>query len=208
MVLPPQSDNVAALLDIIDGLLLSGGADIDPARYGDPAVHDTTYGIDAERDQFEIALVHAALARDKPVFGICRGIQVLNVALGGTLIQDVATGHPGAAEVGHRQHERGLEDSAVGHAVSAVAPELLPIFDESELGVNTFHHQAIRELAPDLVPVAHSPDGLIEAVAMPSKPNIFAVQWHPEMMFEEHPAHLRPFARLVEFAEARKLLTA
>ncbi|MCC7022260.1 MAG: gamma-glutamyl-gamma-aminobutyrate hydrolase family protein [Thermomicrobiales bacterium] len=204
IVLPPQEDGIDELLAVIDGLLLSGGPDIEPARFGDETVHPATYGIDLPRDRFEIDLFHGALQRDIPVFGICRGIQVINVALGGTLIQDVPTQHPTSAEVGHRQHERGLESSAIGHQVHATEAALVPIFDGDELGVNSFHHQAIRDLAPGLVPVAYSPDGLIEAVVLDAPGTIFAVQWHPEMMFERHPIHLRPFQHLVSAAATRK----
>ena len=208
IILPPQRDAIDDLMSIIDGLLLSGGPDVDPARYGDDYVHPATYGIDPERDQFEIDLFDAALRRGIPVFGICRGIQVMNVALGGTLIQDVSTEHPGAADVGHRQHERGLEDSAVGHEMSAVDAAPLPIFGNNDLGVNSFHHQAIRDLAPELMPVAFSPDGLVEAVVMRGNPEVFGVQWHPELMFERDDAHLRPFARLVEAAAKSKLFAS
>lgn len=205
VILPPQRDAADALMTTIHGLLLSGGPDVDPARYGDTTVHPETYGIDPDRDQWEIDLFAAALRHDVPVFGVCRGIQVINVALGGTLIQDVATEHPGAADIGHRQHERGLEDSAVGHDMSATDPTVLPIFGNNDLGVNSFHHQAIRDLAPGLVPVAYSPDGLIEAVVMSDNAEVFAVQWHPELMFERDAAHLRPFVRLVELASSKLL---
>ncbi|MGH2615482.1 MAG: gamma-glutamyl-gamma-aminobutyrate hydrolase family protein [Thermomicrobiales bacterium] len=207
-ILPPQPDAAAAIVRTIDGLLLSGGADVAPARYGDDAIHPATYGIDPERDQFELDLFHAALEHRTPVFGICRGIQVINVALGGTLIQDIATEHPGAQEVGHRQHERGLEDSAAGHLVTSPDPSLLPIFTGDTLGVNSFHHQAIRDLAPALTPVAYAPDGLIEAVVMHGPTGVFAVQWHPELMFEQDDAHVRPFVHLVEMATASKLSAA
>lgn len=203
-ILPPQLENVSAIAQAIDGLLLSGGADIDPARFGDETVHPETYGIDAERDQFEFELFAAMLTQEKPIFGICRGIQTITVALGGTLIQDVATQHPGAAEVGHRQQERGLEDSAIGHEVLAANRSLHPILAADRLGVNSFHHQAIRELAPDLAPVGYSPDGLIEAVVMRDRPHVFAVQWHPELMFERHPEHLAPFQALVAASQAHK----
>src|SRR5215212_3043140 len=205
VILPPQHDANDTLMGVIDGLLLSGGPDIDPKRYGDDYVHSTTYGIDPDRDQFEIDLFDAALRHEIPVFGICRGIQVMNVALGGTLIQDVATEHPGAVDVGHRQHERGLEESAVGHALTAVDHTPLPIFGNDDLGVNSFHHQAIRDLAPELLPAAYSPDGLVEAVVMRGNSEVFGVQWHPELMFERDDAHLRPFARLVEAATKSKL---
>ena len=208
IILPPQRDSIDDLVAVIDGLLLSGGPDVDPARYGDMDVHPETYGIDPDRDQFEIDLFDSALRLGIPTFGICRGIQVMNVALGGTLIQDVATEHPGAADIGHRQHERGLEVSAVGHALSAVEPAPLPIFGNDNLGVNSFHHQAIRDLAPALLPVAYSPDGLVEAVVMRGSSEVFGVQWHPELMFERDDAHLRPFSQLVEAAARSKLLTA
>src|SRR5215212_9596637 len=169
VVLAPQRDAVDELMAVIDGLLLSGGPDVDPARYGDNYVHPATYGIDPDRDQFEIDLFDASLRRGIPVFGICRGIQLMNVALGGTLIQDVSTEHPGAAEDGHRKHERGLEDWAVGHVLAAAESASLPIFGNNDLAVNSFHHQAIRDLAPDLMPAAHSPDGLVEAVVMRGK---------------------------------------
>ena len=208
LILPPQDDAVEEILDALDGLILSGGPDVEPARYGDSAVHPATYGIDPERDQFELDLFAGALRRGMPAFGICRGIQVINVALGGTLIQDVASDHPGAADVGHRQHERGLEDFAVGHRVTTTEPELLPIFEDVGLGVNSFHHQAIRDLAPGLVPVAYSPDGLIEAVTLADDSDVFGVQWHPELMFEADAAHLRPFQRLVSAAALRKLVPA
>jgi putative glutamine amidotransferase len=208
VILPPQADAAAAILQTVDGLLLIGGPDVAPARYGDDAIHPATYGIDPERDQFEIDLFHAALERHTPVFGICRGMQVINVALGGTLIQDVATEYPGAKAIGHRQHQRGLEQAAVGHVVATHGPEILPIFTGNSLGVNSFHHQAVRDLAPGLVPVASSPDGLIEAVVMIGPPRVFAVQWHPELMFERDEAYLRPFVHFVETAAASKLSAA
>ena len=204
LVFPPQQD-VEALCDIVDGVLFSGGADIDPSRYGDETVHEATYGVDAERDSFELDLFRAATARDLPILGICRGIQVVNVALGGTLIQDLPSQHHGAAEFGHRQHERGLEDWAVGHEVEAPNADLFPIFENRRLGVNSFHHQAIRDLAPGLIPIAYSPDGVIEAVAAHGGQSLFGVQWHPELMFQRDPAHLRPFLVLVNCAISRKL---
>jgi putative glutamine amidotransferase len=207
LILPPQLDAVAALLSIVDGLLLSGGPDVDPVRYGDHDVHPATYGIDPERDQFEIDVFDAALEREMPVLGICRGIQVINVALGGTLIQDVGSEYPGAADIGHRQHERGLEDWQVGHNVIWQNEEP-PLVSKHALGVNSFHHQAIRDLAPALMPVAYSPDGLIEAVVMPDAPDVYAVQWHPELMFERDDGHLLPFSQLVQTAAARRLATA
>lgn len=207
IILPPHSDP-DRIVEIIDGLLLSGGPDVEPGRFGDTTIHPLTYGIDPERDQFEIDLFTGAQERGLPVLGICRGIQVINVALGGTLIQDVGSASEASRAIGHRQHERGLEESAVGHEVRAERPSLLPIFEGGCLGVNSFHHQAIRDLAPALEAVAYSPDGLIEAVVMGNDQNVFAVQWHPELMFQRDPAHSRTFTRLVEAASARQLAPA
>jgi putative glutamine amidotransferase len=204
VVLPPQMDALGALLDIIDGLILSGGPDVAPDRYGDVAVHDATYVIDRARDEFETDLVHAALAREIPVFGICRGLQVLNVALGGSLIQDIPTQFSAPLAIGHRQHEQGLDAWQVGHDVDIVAPLHLPYEPTGRLGVNSFHHQAVRDLAPGLIPTAYSPDGLVEAVMHADQPDVFALQWHPELMFESDVTHLQPFRQLVTTAAARR----
>lgn len=208
IILPPQFDSVPELAAMIDGLLLTGGADMAPELYGDTSVHETTYGVDTERDQFELDLLAAVLDQDKPVFGICRGIQVMNVALGGTLIQDVPSQHSGAVEQKHRQHEQGVVASEPSHAVTAEQPDLLPIFDDSALQVNSFHHQAIRDVAPALCAVATAPDGLVEAVVMRDRHDVFGVQWHPELMFDTHTEHLRPFALLVHAAAEKRLAAA
>ena len=207
LILPPHGGEIGRTLDALDGLLLSGGADIDPARYGDAEVHPATYGIDATRDAFELVLVEEALRRDLPTLAICRGIQVLNVALGGTLIQDVPDqrGH----RVGHRQHEAGIEADQVGHPVRVVPGSLTAeLFGPGNLGVNSFHHQAIRELAPALVVGATAEDGIVEAVELPTRSFVLGVQWHPELMFERHGEHLAPFRALVAAAAARTLSPA
>jgi putative glutamine amidotransferase len=206
IVLPPQDGNGDALLDAVDALLLSGGGDVEPARYGDVEVHPAVYGVSPLRDRFELELAAGALARDLPLLCICRGLQLLNVALGGTLIQDVADQHDAPVRVQHRQHEDGLPSDAVGHEL-AVAPDslLARVFGSKTVGVNSFHHQAIKALAPTLVPNARAADGLIEAVSLPETTFVLGVQWHPELMFERHPEQLRPFTALVEAALARKL---
>ena len=206
IVLPPQVGHAGPLLDAVDGLLLSGGGDVEPARYGAAETHPTVYGVSPERDRFEFDLIDAALGRDLPLLGICRGIQVLNVALGGTLIQDVATCHTGPVPVQHRQQADGLAGDAVGHEVKLLPNTALRRrFPDDTLGVNSFHHQAIATLAPALVPAAATPDGLIEAVVLPDRAFVLAVQWHPELMLERHPEQLRLFSALVEAATAHRL---
>src|SRR6185437_56768 len=123
IILPPQQGNVDEMLDMIDGLLLSGGGDIRPDRYGDDYVHETTYGIHDLRDELALQLARGAVERDLPVLCICRGIQILNVALEGTLIQDVADEY--AKQILHLQHNKGIVTSETSHELRAARDSLL-----------------------------------------------------------------------------------
>lgn len=205
LALPPQAGNAAEILDALDGLLFSGGADVEPALFGDTDVHPTTYGISPLRDRFELDLIADARRRDLPVLGICRGIQVLNVAFGGTLIQDIADQHGTAVQ--HRQHGAGLKDHDVGHDVTLTpGTPVARLYDgSSTIDVNSFHHQAVREVASGLVAAGTAPDGIVEAAFAPDQTFCIGVQWHPEMMFEHHPAQLAPFRGLVAAATAYRL---
>lgn len=149
----------------IDGLLLTGGTDIDPARYGQAPLRETDQP-DDERDEFEIGLLERALDAELPVFAICRGMQLLNVALGGTLVQHV-TGHKLLSGGTHRVH---------------VKPEsaLAPMVGGTEITVNSRHHQVVDRLGTGLIPCAAAPDGVIEAIWRPGNHLVFGVQWHPE----------------------------
>jgi putative glutamine amidotransferase len=201
VVIPPQAGNIEEIISIVDGLLISGGGDIRPDRYGDSEVHATTYGIHDGRDELEIALVREATSRDIPMLCICRGIQVLNVALGGTLIQDVTDQY--STQIEHRQQTNGIRKEDPSHVVTVTPGTLLATtYEADEINVNSFHHQAIRELAPDLEINGVSPDEVVEGVSHPGSSWILGLQWHPEMMFREHPEHLKPFQALV--AEAAK----
>jgi putative glutamine amidotransferase len=204
IILPPQHGNVDEVLSVIDGLLLSGGGDIRPDRYGDDQVHPTTYGIDDLRDEFEIALVRAAIAGEIPVLCICRGIQVLNVALGGTLVQDIADQL--TDEIHHAQAEIGIPRQDPSHAVQ-VEPDsrLAAIYGDDRIEANSFHHQALKQVSPNLKVVAHSPDGIVEAVEGCGSSWVLGVQWHPEMMFEAHAEHRRPLEALVSAAIEQRL---
>jgi putative glutamine amidotransferase len=199
VILPPQAGNIEQILDRVDGLLFSGGGDIDPTRYGQADVHEKTYGIDEQRDRFELELFKAALGRDMPILCICRGIQIANVALGGTLVQDIASEY--SDEIEHRQHEAGYRAPDKSHRVTAEAGSRLhEVYGTTEIESNSFHHQAIRDVADELVVIGRAPDGIIEAVDHPSSSWFLGLQWHPEMMFEEHPEHLKPFEALVNAA--------
>lgn len=207
LVIPPQDGNVADILDAIDGLLLSGGGDIRPERFGDAEQHPKTYGIHDGRDELEIALVQEALRRDMPVLCICRGIQVLNVALGGTLVQDVAEQY--SARLNHRQGELSVPKEEPSHTVEVVPGTLLErTYATSTVQVNSFHHQGLKAIAPELRVAGRAEDGLVEAVDLPERGWVLGVQWHPEMMYAAHAEHLTPFTGLVEAAVRQKSAVA
>jgi putative glutamine amidotransferase len=175
LLLPVDARAPSALLDRIDGLLLIGGADIDPGVYGsarEPAT-ETTY---RERDEFEIALTLAALARELPVLGICRGLQILNVALGGKLLQDL----PG--DGGTQPHRRALGSfEGTEHLVSLTPGSLAARAAGEELHVaRCHHHQAVSELGEGLVVTGRAADGVVEAIETTAGGWTLGVQWHPE----------------------------
>lgn len=199
IVLAPTDGDVTPLLDIVDGLLFSGGADIDPAIYGDAEVHPATYDINPLRDAFELNLARAAVERDVPTLCICRGIQVLNVALGGTLFQDV--GDQFSAELHHGQGDLNIPANAPSHTVEATAgSRVASIYGATALETNSFHHQTLKDVPESLDIDARSTDGSIEAVSMKDKRYVIGLQWHPEMMFADHEEHLRPFTGLIAAA--------
>ncbi len=180
IVVPPLRSSVAvrAIMEAVDGLLLTGGEDVDPKLYGQ-SPHEKLGPVNRTRDDTEIALVHAARALRKPILAICRGPQLLNVALGGTLIQDIpacvpdALPHNPEAERGVRTHEVSIEpDSRVANAIGA-----------TNVQVNSLHHQSVLEPAAELRVTARAPDGIIEALETRDEDWwVMAVQWHPEEM--------------------------
>jgi putative glutamine amidotransferase len=173
---------VGELVARLDALLLAGGEDLDPALFGREA--EPGLGpVSERRDRYEWALLAAALARGIPVLGICRGLQLLNVFFGGTLHQDLASSFP--SQVPHHSAHRGRE--ALVHEVTLAEGSFLHhAYGCRHLWVNSLHHQGIETLAPPLREVASSWDGLVEGVAHATIANVFAVQWHPEMMTERH----------------------
>lgn len=182
LLLPPADPGLAdALLERLDGLLLSGGVDVDPELYGRPR-HPKLGRVDRERDLFELALTRVALRRELPVLAICRGLQLLNVACRGTLIQDI----PSELN-GNVTHDAPGRRTRRSHAVELTSgSRLSAILGPGPLAVNSFHHQAIDELGEGLRVSARCPgDGLIEAVEMPDRPFVVAVQWHPESFWNE-----------------------
>ena len=202
VVLPPVVGvrGAEALLEGLDGLLLSGGSDLDPGYYGESPVPELGVTL-PERDAFEMALLEHALRRKIPILGICRGMQVLNVALGGTLYQDLPSQMDHMVLLGHRQETPKWQPT---HEVEVDGgSKVAEILGADELKVNSYHHQAIKKLASGLVAVAHAPDGVIEAVESGdlSKRWVIGVQWHAEAMREAGPEHRNLFEAHVSAAE-------
>jgi putative glutamine amidotransferase len=194
VILPPGDPDPARLLDGIDALVLSGGGDVAPQHYGGRA-HESIYGVSEERDTFEIALARAALARPElPLLCICRGMQVLNVALGGDL-------HPHLPDLGASTVEHRLPERLHTHHQAAVEPasRLANMLGSTEVTVCSWHHQAIDRLAPGLKAVAWAKDGIIEAVEHETHTLAVAVQWHPEMQLDD-PAQQRLFCAFIQLA--------
>ncbi len=190
-LLPPQpvdADIAGRVLDALDGLIITGGKDLDPAAYGHQP-HPATEEPAPDRDAWEFALLAAALRRRIPVLGICRGAQVLNVALGGTLHQHLPD------VIGHSGHRAGDAVFATS-AVRTVAGSRIAEMVGSSAEVKCYHHQAIDRLGDGLVVSAADADGVIEAVEIPGPDFVVAVQWHPEETLED----LRIFSGLVQAA--------
>ena len=171
-----EPDQVADLIGMTSGLLLSGGGDIQPSLFGEDPVPELVEVVPA-RDTMEMQAVEAALERDLPILGVCRGMQLLNVYFGGTLYQDLPTqfggavGHSQTAPWGEHQHEvRCVEGSRLHEALAGCGP----------LRINSFHHQAVKELAPGFTCTAEAEDGLIEAIESTEHDWVVGVQWHPE----------------------------
>jgi gamma-glutamyl-gamma-aminobutyrate hydrolase PuuD len=172
LLVPPSEDGIEETLDALDGLLFSGGSDLDPGTYGQEA-HDETSGVRSERDRAELALLSAALRRDLPVLAVCRGSQVLNVARGGDLVQHL----PDVVGDERHKHTPGVfadhdvsvePDSRLGSLLGARAP------------VKSHHHQGLGRLGEGLVPAAYAEDGTLEALEDPAKRFVVGVLWHPE----------------------------
>ena len=180
VILPPQpSDRLGAILHKLDGVLLPGGADVDPAHFGEEPIPQMGE-VSLERDEVELFVARYTALHGIPTLGICRGIQVMNVALGGSLYQDLP-----AQGFGTIQHSQKAEPPVLSHSVEQAGPSPLNRLFKPRFRVNSYHHQAIKDLAPGLHPVATAPDGIVEAVVLEGHPFYFGVQWHPELLPEQ-----------------------
>jgi putative glutamine amidotransferase len=194
-----EEDTLRALYDRLDGLLLPGGVDLDPATYGEAPLAAGAR-LDPARDRVELAFARWAIEEGKPLFGLCRGLQILNVALGGTLYQDIATQWSEAIKHDYFPTAGYPRDHLAHRVTVASGSRLDALVGTAPLKVNSMHHQGVKDLAPDLVPTAVAPDGLIEAVESPGSPFLIGVQWHPESLTERDPRMHRLVAGFVEAA--------
>ena len=201
VLLPPHlsAEALSTLWQRMNGLVLTGGGDIDAARY-DAARHPKTDDVAPARDQLELDLTRRALDEDVPLLAICRGIQVLNVALGGTLVQDLQSERPSA--IAHSQREP--RDEAT-HPVKIMGEgtRLGRILGSLEVSVNSMHHQAIDRLGFGLRDVAWAPDGVIEGVELPGDHFVLGVQWHPEELIAHDQSARNLFAALIAAARRK-----
>lgn len=192
--LTDRDEDIARFVEICDGFLFVGGPDIEPWRYGQETLPECGPQ-NQQRDALEWKLLEAALAADKPVLGVCRGIQILNTVLGGTLYQDIPSQYQ--TELCHSMPQPPYNRTA--HTIRVLEGTPLAQLQWQE-GVNSRHHQAVLDLAPGLEVMAYAADGIIEAAWMPEKKFVWAVQWHPEAFWEEEGMNLELFRRLVEAA--------
>jgi putative glutamine amidotransferase len=199
VVLPPVSPGaVAALLERLDGVLLTGGVDVDPAHYGQEP-HPKLGRVNRRRDDFELALVREALRRDLPVLAICRGQQVLNVASGGTLIQDI----PSLVEGGVDHDGRGPRHRRAHRVEVTASSRLRAILGQDAIDVNSIHHQAVGRVGDGLVVSARCPeDGVVEGLERPASRFVVAVQWHPESFWNRTDSFQRLFDAHAEACRA------
>jgi len=172
LIVPPSGDGVEEILDAVDGLIFSGGSDLDPGLYGQEP-HPETNGIVPERDSAELELLQGALDRDMPVLAICRGSQVLNVALGGDLVQHLPD------EVGHNGHKE-TPGVFADHDVEIEPGTRLASLLGDRVPIKSHHHQGLSRLGEGLRPSAHDEDGWVEAVEAPERRFTLGVLWHPE----------------------------
>lgn len=186
------TDDIDSLMDICDGFLFTGGPDINPELYGEP-VRPGCEALCDPRDRFELPLMERCLEADKPLLGICRGMQLLNTVLGGTLCQDLPAEQPSPVV-----HKMEAPYDRVVHDVNILEnTPLHKLLGVSSIGVNSSHHQAVNCLSTDLQVMARATDGIVESVWMPSRPMVWATQWHPERLYHQDDASRRIFAALI-----------
>jgi putative glutamine amidotransferase len=196
MLIPTSKDLVDPQLDRVDGLLMTGGGDVAPERYGEDR-HESVRDVDHERDEFEIALAHKAKERGIPTFAICRGLQVVNIAFGGSLVQDL----PSHGTTGH---DLVGDDAYQPHSIARIEPgsRIAGIIGDGDHGVNSIHHQAVERIGDGLTVVGSAADGTVEAIESADPAwDLLAVQWHPEFLgMRDHSESHSLFVAFIEAA--------
>ena len=199
ITLPSVTDDDGLLRDVLslcDGIIFTGGPDVRPSLFGEEII-PSCGAINDERDAFEIKLYKMAIEADKSILGICRGVQVMNIAEGGNIYQDIYS-QSGTSLVHHT-----LDSQRAFHGVTVTDERVLEKigFSQKSFTVNSYHHQSVKDLADGYVAAAYSPDGLIEAIYMPERRFVAGVQWHPEKRFE---GDNDSFRILIDFVESCK----
>ena len=199
-----EDDYIEHMLDIIDGLLIPGGVDVHPKFYGEPIFRNCGT-INEDLDHFEFNIIQRAHRRGLPILGICRGLQVLNVAFGGSLYQDIQY-YPLLDEtITHAQDRQRIPEYQPVHSVKLkVGSRLFDVFEDEEVMVNSYHHQFIKDCAPIFEVVATSPDDIIEGIESKEDNFVVGVQWHPEKMFKQNPEQLELFKSFIGYAKKFK----
>jgi putative glutamine amidotransferase len=200
-------DTLRAIYDELDGIFLPGGADVEPASYGAER-HPSCDRSDPARDRVEVELVRWAMKDRKPVLGVCRGLQIINLAAGGTLFQDLTTLRPDSIKHDYFPFRDGFPREHLAHSVRVTkGTRLGRLMGTAEFLVNSMHHQGIERLGNGLVASAFAPDGVIEGVETPDDYFLVGVQWHPEVLIEDDPKTRRLFEEFIaaasDFREAR-----
>jgi putative glutamine amidotransferase len=189
-----------AIYSRLDGLLLAGGGDIEPHHFGQKRLAKLG-GVDRPRDRVELLLIRRAFEDDLPTLAVCRGIQILAVALGGSLVQDISAQVPGALRHNFPDYPRNY----LGHEVVVErGTHLAGLLGAERAWVNSFHHQSVQDVPAVLHVVAHAPDGVVEGVEAPAKRLMLGVQWHPEELVGDDPKMTRLFTALIQAATASR----
>ena len=188
-----DGEELAQLAELCDGFLFTGGHDVSPRLYHEQPMEGLVFSCE-KRDRMETVVLRIAMEADKPVLGICRGIQLINAALGGTLYQDLPLQHPSGTE----HHGRAPYDQPVHDVKVYRDSPLYDCLEEELLPVNSFHHQAVKDMAEGLEVMATAPDGIVEALCKPDQRFLWAVQWHPEFAYRTDENSRKIFSAFVE----------
>ncbi|MDH6350469.1 MULTISPECIES: gamma-glutamyl-gamma-aminobutyrate hydrolase family protein [Brevibacillus] len=187
-------------IDLVDGILFTGGNDIAPYYFGENPLKEL-HSMSSIRDEYELSLFRKAYEKNVPIFGICRGIQLINVALGGSLYQDIYSQIPGA--LGHSPTQTASDE--LYHSIQiSKHTQLYDIFGEERIFTNSFHHQSVKQLGKNLVATAFSEDGIVEALESTEERFLLGVQWHPECMTKRHPMFLKLFSAFIQASLVHK----